>query len=382
MGNSLKKDKKPKVEDTTVQKTGGATAGAATVASEESAKAAKISMDDFDIVKVLGRGAFGKVMLVRKKTDASSKLYALKSLKKADLVKAHQVEHTTTERYVLEEINSPFLVHLSYAFQTKDKLYIVMDYLTGGEMFFWLKKQSRFAESRAKLYMAECVLAIEAMHEKNIIHRDLKPENILLDKEGHLKIVDYGLAKGGITSSGANDGGVKTKTFCGTPEYVAPELIENRPHGKAVDWWALGAILYEMLYGLPPFYDSNTNTMYRKILHDSLKFPSNVQTSEAAKALIRGMLVKDVAGRMGAGPNGAGDIKSDIFFTPFEFTRVKEKKYTPEFVPPKQKNDADVRNFDAEFTTEVATDSVVDSTMTNTMQKKADFGGFTYQPGK
>jgi len=337
----------------------------------------KISVNDFDMISVLGRGAFGKVTLVKKKNDPSNTLYALKSLKKADLVKAHQVEHTATERYVLEQLESPFLIHLSFAFQTKDKLYIVMDYLTGGELFFWLKKQGRFTESRAKLYMAEAVLAIEAMHDKDIIHRDLKPENILLDAEGHVKIVDYGLAKGGITSSGADDGGVKTKTFCGTPEYVSPELIENRGHGKAVDWWALGAILYEMLYGLPPFYDNNTNTMYRKILHDELKFKASVSTSDMAKQIIRKLLVRNVMERLGS--RGATEIKSEPFFSSLDMRRVIAKKYTPEFIPPKQKNPGDVRNFDKEFTTERAADSLATTNMTDTMAEQTKFEGFTYK---
>jgi len=334
-------------------------------------------MNDFDIIKVLGRGAFGKVMLVRKKVDPNNTLYALKSLKKADLVKAHQVEHTTTERYVLEQLNSPFLVHLSFAFQTAEKLYIVMDYLTGGEMYFWLKKQGRFTEGRSKLYMAECVLAIEALHEKDIIHRDLKPENILFDKEGHVKIVDYGLAKGGITSSGGDDGGVKTKTFCGTPEYLSPELVENRGHGKGVDWWALGSILYEMMYGLPPFFDQNTNKMYSKILHDELKFKANVQTSESAKVLIRKLLERNVTKRLGS--RGSAEIKQEPFFASLEMKRVMSKKYTPEFIPPRQKNDADVRNFDAEFTEEAPQDSLASNAMSDTMAAKADFSGFTYQ---
>ncbi len=340
----------------------------------------KLSVNDFDMISVLGRGAFGKVTLVKKKNDESNTLYALKSLKKADLLKAHQVEHTATERYVLEQIESPFLVHLSFAFQTPEKLYIVMDYLTGGELFFWLKKQGRFTESRAKLYMAECVLAIEAMHDKDIIHRDLKPENILLDKEGHVKIVDYGLAKGGITSSGADDGGVKTKTFCGTPEYVAPELIENRGHGKAVDWWALGAILYEMLYTLPPFYDNNTNTMYKKILHDELKFKASIPTSDMAKQIIRRLLSRNVNDRLGS--RGASEVKGEPFFATLEMKKVYQKKYTPEFIPPRQKNAADTRNFDKEFTDERAQDSVVQTKMTDTMLDKTQFNGFTYDENK
>jgi serum/glucocorticoid-regulated kinase 2 len=379
MGNKIAKAQK------SAEAAGGKTpsgAGASAAASASPAAVdTKISITDFEMISVLGRGAFGKVTLVKKKGDVTNTLYALKSLKKADLVRAHQVEHTATERYVLEQVHSPFLIHLSFAFQTTEKLYIVMDYLTGGEMFFWLKKQVKFSESRSKLYMAECVLAIEAMHAKDIVHRDLKPENILLDKDGHIKLVDYGLAKGGITSSGdANDGGVRTRTFCGTPEYVAPELIENQPHGKAVDWWALGAILYEMLYGLPPFWDNNTTTMYKKILHDEIKFKAEVVTSQMAKIIIRKMLERPVARRLGS--RGSTEIKQEPFFASLEFKKVLSKKYTPEFIPPKQKNDSDVKNFDKEFTDEKPVESFATTAMSDTMMEKTQFEGFTYQDRK
>lgn len=182
-------------------------------------------------------------MLVQKKTDPSGTLYAMKTLRKAALVKRNQVGHTSTERYILENINCPFLVHLKYAFQTPDKLYMVLDYMAGGEIFFWLKKEKKFAESRAKLYAAEITVALEYLHASNIIYRDLKPENILLDANGHIRLTDFGLAKGGITGPGAEGG---TKTFCGTPEYLAPEILENMGHGKAVDWWALGTFLFEV----------------------------------------------------------------------------------------------------------------------------------------
>jgi serum/glucocorticoid-regulated kinase 2 len=338
-------------------------------------KGPKVTMDDFDIVKVLGRGAFGKVMLVKKKDDATKKLFALKTWKKADIVKAGQVEHTMTERFVLQNIESPFLAHMSYAWQTPEKLYVVMDYLTGGELFFWIKKHRKFTESRAKLYLAECCLAIKAMHDKNVIHRDLKPENILLDADGHLKIVDYGLAKGNITGAGEEGG---TKTFCGTPEYVAPELVENRGHGKAVDWWALGVILYELLYGLPTFYDKNVKKMYTKILHDPIKFSSNVAVSDEAKDFIRKLLERNYMNRLGSSATGPEDVLGHPFFASLDLKKVAEKKVKPEFVPPKQKNDADVRNFDDEFTSEAPTDSMPAQAMTDTMQEKAAFTDFTY----
>jgi serum/glucocorticoid-regulated kinase 2 len=192
---------------------------------------------------VLGKGSFGKVMLVRRKDDTSGTLYAMKTLRKSALLKRNQLAHTSTERHILQNINCPFLVHLIFAFQTSDKLYMVIDYMAGGELFFWLKKDKKFSENRSRLYAAEITVALETLHNADIIYRDLKPENILLDDVGHLKLTDFGLAKGGVTGSGPEGG---TKTFCGTPEYLAPEILENKGHGKGVDWWALGTLLYEV----------------------------------------------------------------------------------------------------------------------------------------
>ena len=172
----------------------------------------KLSVEDFDLLKVLGKGSFGKVMLVKKKDDPTSTLYAMKTLRKAALIKRNQLAHTSTERTILQSIDCPFLVHLRYAFQTTDKLYMVLNYMAGGELFFWLKKEKKFSESRCRLYAAEITIALEALHSADIIYRDLKPENILLDESGHIRLTDFGLAKGGIAGSGAEGG---TKTFCG-----------------------------------------------------------------------------------------------------------------------------------------------------------------------
>ena len=373
MGNSMKKSMRKNAEATR-EKT-GAGKPARFDSLEVPDKGPKVTMDDFDIVKVLGRGAFGKVMLVKKKDDTSKKLYALKTWKKADIVKANQVEHTMTERFVLEHIESPFLAHMSYAWQTPEKLYVVMDYLTGGEIFFWIQKQRKFTESRARLCLAECCLAIKAMHDKNVIHRDLKPENILLDSDGHVKVVDYGLAKGNIPGAGEEGG---TKTFCGTPEYVAPELVENRGHGKAVDWWALGVILFELLYGLPTFYDKNVKKMYTKILHDPIKFSSNVAVSDQAKDFIRKLLERNYSNRLGSSATGPQDVLNHPFFASLDMNQVQQRRVKPEFIPPRQKNDADARNFDEEFTNEAPRDSMPAQAMTDTMQERADFTDFTY----
>ena len=210
-------------------------------------------------------------MLVRKKGEDT--LYALKTLRKAALIKRNQLAHTATERYILQTIHNPFLVHLVYAFQTPDKLYMVLDYMGGGELFFWLKKDRRFSESRCKLYAAEMTCGLDALHSANIVYRDLKPENILLDLEGHLRFTDFGLAKGGVTGAGPEGG---TKTFCGTPEYLAPEILENKGHGKAVDWWAMGTLLYEV-FNPNWIHDHSNHIEYRcfmAFLHSMIQMSS------------------------------------------------------------------------------------------------------------
>jgi serum/glucocorticoid-regulated kinase 2 len=316
-------------------------------------------------------------MLVKKKGESANTLYALKTLRKAALIKRNQLAHTSTERTILQNINCPFLVHLVFAFQTVDKLYMVLDYMGGGELFFWLKKDRLFTESRVKLYTAEIMLALEALHDADIIYRDLKPENILLDAKGHLRLTDFGLSKSGITGAGAEGG---TKTFCGTPEYLSPEILENKGHGKGADWWALGTLVFEMLTGLPPYYDTNVQRMYHKILHEPLRFPKGdrLALSENATNLLRGMLERKVPNRLGCGPGGTAEMKVAPFFKPLDMARVTNKEYTPEFKPPASTSQTDVRNFDTEFTNEQAADSLVVSRMTETMQEKSNFEGFTY----
>lgn len=336
----------------------------------------KLTIDSFNLVKVLGRGSFGKVMLATKKDDSDpKKLYAVKVLKKAVLVKRNQVTHTECERYILEHIKSPFLIELHFAFQTAEKLYMVMDFMAGGELFHWLKKDKKFEEARARLYAAEIICALEALHKANIIYRDLKTENVMVDAHGHLRLVDFGLAKGNVTGAGPEGG---TKTFCGTPEYLAPEILENRGHGKAVDWWALGTLLFEMLTGLPPFYDNNVQKMYHKILHDPLSFPKSAerQVSASAKEVMSGLLTRPIADRLGS--QGADQIKKRAFFAVLDFNLVLSHGYVPIFIPPFDENKA-ADNFDADFTEERVVDSVV-APVSQSMEKK--FEGFTFDENK
>lgn len=211
----------------------------------------QISREDFSILKVVGRGSFGKVFLVKKKM--SGEIFAMKVLKKPDVLKRNQIEHTKSERKILQSVTSPFLVNMHYAFQTEEKLYMVMDFLNGGELFYHLNREKTFSEERIRFHVAEIVLALETLHKAGIIYRDLKPENILLDGEGHVRLTDFGLSKQGIFK----DSDEQDFTICGTPEYLAPEIIRGEGHGCAVDWWSLGALVFEMHTGKPPFQNLN-----------------------------------------------------------------------------------------------------------------------------
>lgn len=262
-------------------------------------------LDSFKMVRVIGKGSFGKVFLVRE--NKTGEMFALKVLRKDNIIKRNQVEHTKTERSVLGYVKHPFVVALNMAFQSKDKLYFVLDYCAGGELFFHLGKLGKFQESRARFYAAEIVLAISYVHSLDIIYRDLKPENVLLDARGHVRLTDFGLSKEGISnsSSGAN-------SFCGTPEYLAPEILNRQGHGRAVDWWSLGALLYEMLTGLPPFYCQDREKLFEKIRKSDLHYPASL--SRPAKSLLRGLLTRDPTQRLGSGPRDAEDIQRHEFF--------------------------------------------------------------------
>ena len=226
----------------------------------------------------------------------------MKVLKKENIVKRNQVEHTRTERSVLGYVRHPFVVGLQMAFQTRDKLFFVLDYCAGGELFCHLQRLGKFAEPRARFYTAELVLALAHVHALGVVYRDLKPENVLLDARGHVRLTDFGLSKEGVTlhAKGAH-------SFCGTPEYLAPEILARRGHGRAVDWWSLGALLYEMLTGLPPFYSRDREKLFEGIKHGELGYPGHL--SPDAKAILRALLERDPARRLGSGPGDADEIR-------------------------------------------------------------------------
>lgn len=297
-------------------------------------------LDSFKMIKVIGKGSFGKVFLVRE--IRTNEMFALKVLKKDNIIKRNQVEHTRTERSVLGYVRHPFIVGLSMAFQSKDKLYFVLDYCAGGELFFHLSKVGKFAEPRARFYAAEITLAIEYVHSLDIIYRDLKPENVLLDARGHVRLTDFGLSKEGISSSssGAN-------SFCGTPEYLAPEILNRQGHGRAVDWWSLGALLYEMLTGLPPFYCRDREKLFEKIRKGHLDYPRSL--SARSQNLLRGLLTKDPRRRLGSGPNDAEDIKQHAFFIEMDWNKLTAGDIQPPW-DPQIHGSLDTSQFDDEFT--------------------------------
>ncbi|ESO87773.1 hypothetical protein LOTGIDRAFT_166364 [Lottia gigantea] len=314
-------------------------------------------MEDFDLLKVLGTGAYGKVFLVRKNDGSNKgKLYAMKVLKKASIVqKTKTTEHTKTERQVLEAIReSPFLVTLHYAFQTDAKLHLILDYVSGGEMFTHLYQKENFDEKDVRIYIGEIVLALETLHKLGIIYRDIKLENILLDDEGHIVLTDFGLSKEFLPTDDTH----RAYSFCGTIEYMAPEVVKggSTGHTFAVDWWSLGVLTYELLTGASPFtVDGEKNTqseISRRILKCDPFMPKTF--SSEVRDFILKLLVKDASQRLGA--NGADEVKGHKFFKGLSWEDLASKKITAPFTP-QIRHELDVGNFSEEFTTMAATDS-------------------------
>jgi serum/glucocorticoid-regulated kinase 2 len=331
-------------------------------------RAEPLTIEAFELLKVIGKGSFGKVMQVRKKDTL--RVYALKTIRKAHIAsRPGEITHILAERTVLALVNNPFIVPLKFSFQNPDKLYLVMSFVNGGELFYHLQRDGKFDQERSRFYAAELLCALEHLHSFNVVYRDLKPENILLDYTGHIALCDFGLCKLNMSET------EKTNTFCGTPEYIAPELLESQGYTKTVDWWTLGVLLYEMMTGLPPFYDENVNTMYQRILMDPLIFPHDI--SGEAKSVMTGLLQRDPTRRLGA--NGGEEIKRHPFFAKYiDWNLLLQKKIQPAFKPSVE-SVLDVANFDPDFTNEEAQDSVVeDSHLSETVQDQ--FKGFTYNP--
>uniref|UniRef100_A0A672G4T5 non-specific serine/threonine protein kinase n=1 Tax=Salarias fasciatus TaxID=181472 RepID=A0A672G4T5_SALFA len=257
------------------------------------------TMNDFDYLKLLGKGTFGKVILVREK--ASGTYYAMKILKKEVII---------------------------------------------AKLFFHLSRERVFSEDRTRFYGAEIVSALDYLHSAKIVYRDLKLENLMLDKDGHIKITDFGLCKEGITDTAT------MKTFCGTPEYLAPEVLEDNDYGRAVDWWGLGVVTYEMMCGRLPFYNQDHEKLFELILMEEIKFPRTL--SADAKSLLSGLLIKDPNKRLGGGPDDAKEIMRHSFFGTIDWQDVYDKKLVPPFQP-QVSSETDTRYFDEEFTAQTIT---------------------------
>eukprot|EP00003_Mantamonas_plastica_P023014 TRINITY_DN4033_c0_g2_i16.p1 TRINITY_DN4033_c0_g2~~TRINITY_DN4033_c0_g2_i16.p1 ORF type:complete len:535 (-),score=184.43 TRINITY_DN4033_c0_g2_i16:528-2132(-) len=288
-----------------------------------------LTLDDFELSSVLGKGSFGKVLLAERRDNGEK--YAMKILDKEELFKRDQIEHIKTEHAIMSTITHPYMVQLHYSFQTDSKLYMCLDYVDGGELFYHLKHAGSFPEELARFYIAEICSVLGFLHQHNIVYRDLKPENVLLTKDGHIKITDFGLAKSGITSVGGKAEGETTKTFCGTPEYLAPEVLTGIGHGKAVDWWSAGILLYEMLTGMPPFYSNNRNEMYILTIKGELEFPDHV--SEEAKDVLLQFLDRDPEQRLGSTEEGLESLMNHPFFATIDWDKLRERELNPPMIP-------------------------------------------------
>ncbi|KAK8792052.1 hypothetical protein WA158_005429 [Blastocystis sp. Blastoise] len=278
---------------------------------------------DFELIRMIGKGSFGKVYLIRHKN--TDDYYAMKVLKKADIYRRNQVEHTHNEIHVLHTIESPFIVRFYYFYNFEDRICLVTEFCNGGDLFFQLKKHKILDENLVRFYIAEIICGILALHKNNIVYRDLKPENILLDTRGHIRLTDFGLSKGDVTSASS------ATTFCGTPEYLAPEILlnicQNKGYGVQVDWWSLGAIMFEMLFGWPPFYDANQKIMCKKIIDATIIWPQ-IHISKVAKAFIEDLLRPNPQDRL-----NDDTICQHKFFRGIDWSRLQRKGYEPPFVP-------------------------------------------------
>ncbi|XP_015900699.3 uncharacterized protein LOC107433847 isoform X1 [Ziziphus jujuba] len=376
----------------------------------------KMGVEDFELLTIIGRGAFGEVRLCREK--ATGNVYAMKKLKKSEMLRRGQVEHVKAERNLLAEVDSAYIVKLYCSFQDDEFLYLIMEYLPGGDMMTLLMRKDILTEDEARFYVGETVLAIESIHKHNYIHRDIKPDNLLLDRYGHMKLSDFGLCKPLDCSSfpnlSENDQGVG-KNFksvlendnpsnlptarkrtqqeqllhwqknrrmlaystVGTPDYIAPEVLLKRGYGMECDWWSLGAIMYEMLVGFPPFYSEEPMSTCRKIVNwrTHLKFPEEVKLSAEAKDLICKLLC-NVERRLGT--KGAHEIKAHAWFKGLQWDRLYQMEAA--FIP-EVNDELDTQNFEKfeELGNSAETSSKAGPWRKMLSSKDTNFVGYTYK---
>ena len=364
----INSDNEPKYKSPQINNTNNTTTNDTSTLDDFQNAILKLSYNDFELLKLLGRGSFGEVLLVRLK--ANKKLYAMKVLDKKMLKQRKQQIHTKTERDLMVKINCPFIVNIKSAFQDETKLYIVSEFLQGGDLFFHLheKRYTVFPEIKARFYIMELVIALDFLHQNNMIYRDLKPENILLDSQGHDKLTDFGLSK---IFENEDD---KAYTVCGTPQYLAPEILLRKGYDKAVDWWSLGCVLYEMLYGRLPFKFKKGQKISLNIYKEEIAFDKKI--SEEAKDLIINLLIFDPKSRLGSGVDGGEKIKNHNFFKGVNWKDVWDRKLEPPFVP-NLKSDPDLKYFDSSFTDE----SIGSLLGKNSLKERGfsnEYSGFSY----
>lgn len=321
-----------------------------------------VGLDDFEVLKVVGQGAFGKVYQVMK--IGTSEILAMKVMRKDKILEKDHAEYMNTERDVLTKIDHPFIVQLRYSFQTKYRLYLVLDFVNGGHLFFQLHRQGLFREDLARIYTAEIVSAVSHLHSNGIMHRDLKPENILLDADGHVVLTDFGLAK-------QFDENTRSNSLCGTIEYMAPEIVLGKGHDKAADWWSVGVLLYEMLTGKPPFVGGNRQKVQQKIIKDKIKLPAFL--SSDAHSLLKGLLHKDSRKRLGCGSSGGDEIKSHKWFRCIHWKKLDGREIQPSFCP-QVSGKLCIANFEEQWTSM----PLLDSPAASPKSGENPFKGFSY----
>ncbi|KAJ3166445.1 Serine/threonine kinase [Geranomyces variabilis] len=328
----------------------------------------EVTLNDFNFLAVLGRGAFGKVMLASEK--ATQSLYAIKALKKEFIIQNDDVKSTKLEKRIFQAASAahhPFLVNLHSCFQTDTRVYFVMEYVSGGDLMAHIQEKKRFSQARAKFYACEVLLALEYFHANNIIYRDLKLDNILMAPDGHIKVADYGICKENMPY------GQTTRTFCGTPDYMAPEVLSSNRYGRSVDWWSFGVLIYVMLVGRYPFHGEDEQDVLDAILNDAVEYPSNIPKDTLS--LLQGLMNKNPARRLGGGRLGAEEIKRHPYFIGVDWKAFMDKRIPPPWVPT-IKHATDVSNFDPEFTREKAVLTPINSVLSTADQN--EFRDFTY----
>ncbi|KAI9852346.1 MAG: Serine/threonine kinase [Thelocarpon superellum] len=327
----------------------------------------RIGLDHFNFLAVLGKGNFGKVMLAE--TKSTKQLYAIKVLKKEFIIENDEVESTRSEKRVFLIANKerhPFLLNLHACFQTETRVYFVMEYISGGDLMLHIQR-GQFGTKRAQFYAAEVCLALKYFHENGVIYRDLKLDNILLTLDGHIKIADYGLCKEEMWY------GCTTSTFCGTPEFMAPEILLDKKYGRAVDWWAFGVLIYQMLLQQSPFRGEDEDEIYDAILADEPLYPIHMPRDSVS--ILQKLLTREPELRLGSGPTDAQEIMSHAFFRNINWEDVYHKRIPAPFQP-QIKSATDTSNFDQEFTSVTPVLTPVQSVLSQAMQE--EFRGFSY----